>query len=57
MRRGTIRFTALTGIEKPTPEFVPVLVEKLGDEAQSIVIGRPSLEDVFITKTGQEFTT
>lgn len=37
--------------------LVPVLVEKLGDEAQSIVIGRPSLEDVFIAKTGQEFTT
>lgn len=35
--------------------LVPVLVEKLGDEAQSIVIGRPSLEDVFIAKTGQEF--
>ncbi len=37
--------------------LVPVLVEKLGDEAQSIVIGRPSLEDVFIAKTGQEFAT
>lgn len=35
--------------------LVPVLVEKLGDAAQSIVIGRPSLEDVFIAKTGQEF--
>lgn len=35
--------------------LVPVLVEKLGDQAQSIVIGRPSLEDVFITKTGHEF--
>ena len=36
--------------------LVPVLVDKLGDQAESIVIGRPSLEDVFIAKTGHEFT-
>jgi ABC-2 type transport system ATP-binding protein len=36
--------------------LVPALVEKLGDQAQSISIGRPSLEDVFIEKTGHEFT-
>jgi len=35
--------------------LVPTLVEKLGDRAQSISIGRPSLEDVFIAKTGQQF--
>jgi len=35
--------------------LVPVLVETLGDRAQSISIGRPSLEDVFIAKTGLEF--
>ncbi len=36
--------------------LLPVLVEKLGDQAQSISIGRPSLEDVFIAKTGQQFS-
>ena len=36
--------------------LVPVLVEKLGDLAQSITVGRPSLEDVFIAKTGHEFS-
>jgi ABC-2 type transport system ATP-binding protein len=35
--------------------LVPILVEKLGDQAESITIGRPSLEDVFIAKTGHEF--
>jgi ABC-2 type transport system ATP-binding protein len=35
--------------------LVPALVEKLGDQAESITIGRPSLEDVFIAKTGHEF--
>jgi len=37
-------------------EMVPLLVEMLGKEAQSINIGRPSLEDVFIAKTGEAFT-
>lgn len=36
--------------------LVSVLVEKLGDQAQSISIGRPSLEDVFIAKTGHQFS-
>ncbi len=35
--------------------LIPALVETLGEEAQSINIGRPSLEDVFIAKTGQAF--
>ena len=35
--------------------LVPRLVETLGERAQSIAIGRPSLEDVFIAKTGHEF--
>jgi ABC-2 type transport system ATP-binding protein len=37
--------------------LVPVLVEALGDQAQSISIGRPSLEDVFIAKTGLVFAS
>jgi ABC-2 type transport system ATP-binding protein len=36
-------------------ELVPVLIQRLGDLAQSITIGRPSLEDVFITRTGHAF--
>ncbi len=35
--------------------LVPVLAKKLGDRAESISIGRPSLEDVFIAKTGHRF--
>lgn len=35
--------------------LVPVLAEALGERAQSISIGRPSLEDVFVAKTGLEF--
>ncbi|MGI9473815.1 MAG: ATP-binding cassette domain-containing protein, partial [Rubripirellula sp.] len=37
--------------------LVPSLVETLGDKAQTINIGRPSLEDVFVAKTGQEFVS
>ncbi len=37
--------------------LLPALVETLGDEVQTINLGRPSLEDVFIAKTGQAFVT
>ena len=43
-------------VESPE-KLVPVLVETLGEEAQSISLGRPSLEDVFIAKTGEAFDT
>ena len=36
-------------------ELVPSLASHLGDLAQGISIGRPSLEDVFIVKTGHQF--
>jgi ABC-2 type transport system ATP-binding protein len=36
-------------------ELVPKLIEALGERAQSITIGRPSLEDVFVARTGLEF--
>lgn len=36
--------------------LVPALAKRLGDQAQSITIGRPSLEDVFIEKTGNRFS-
>jgi ABC-2 type transport system ATP-binding protein len=36
-------------------KLVSLLVETLGDDAQSISIGRPSLEDVFIARTGSQF--
>jgi len=35
--------------------LVPALAKRLGDQAQSITIGRPGLEDVFIEKTGHRF--
>ncbi len=41
-------------IEDPAA-LVPMLAERLGDLADSISIGRPSLEDVFIAKTGHAF--
>ena len=37
-------------------KLIPELVEALGEDAQSVSLGRPSLEDVFIAKTGQAFT-
>lgn len=36
-------------------KIVPLVAETLGDEVQSISLGRPSLEDVFIAKTGEAF--
>lgn len=35
--------------------LVPILANRLGDQAQSITLGRPGLEDVFIEKTGHRF--
>lgn len=36
-------------------ELVPAVAKRLGDKAQSITLGRPDLEDVFIEKTGHRF--
>tara|TARA_R110002049_G_scaffold2750_8_gene22298 strand:+ start:256667 stop:257638 length:972 start_codon:yes stop_codon:yes gene_type:complete len=36
-------------------ELVPAIAAALGANAQSISVGRPSLEDVFISKTGHRF--
>lgn len=35
--------------------LVPRIAERLGDQMQSIAVGRPGLEDVFIEKTGYQF--
>ena len=35
--------------------LVPRIAERLGDQVQSIAVGRPGLEDVFIEKTGYRF--
>lgn len=35
--------------------LVPVLAERLGASVRTISVGRPSLEDVFIAKTGHRF--
>ncbi|QDT02493.1 Daunorubicin/doxorubicin resistance ATP-binding protein DrrA [Rubripirellula lacrimiformis] len=43
-------------LQSDAPEdLVPRLIAALGDRAESITIGRPSLEDVFVAKTGQAF--
>lgn len=43
-------------LQTDAPEaLVPILIAKLGDRAESITIGRPSLEDVFVAKTGKVF--
>jgi len=35
--------------------LVPVLAGRLGEKAETITVGRPGLEDVFIQKTGHRF--
>ncbi len=35
--------------------LVPILAKRFGDQVQSIAVGRPGLEDVFIEKTGHRF--
>lgn len=35
--------------------LVPALIETLGDRVETISIGKPSLEDVFVARTGQRF--
>jgi ABC-2 type transport system ATP-binding protein len=35
--------------------FVPQLMERFGEEIQAVTVGKPTLEDVFIYKTGHKF--
>jgi ABC-2 type transport system ATP-binding protein len=35
--------------------LVQRIMEQFGDQIQTITVGRPSLEDVFISKTGHQF--
>jgi ABC-2 type transport system ATP-binding protein len=47
---GTVR------LEQPQGhEWVPRLVESFGQEIDAITIGKPTLEDVFIDRTGHQF--
>lgn len=47
---GTVR------LEQPNGhELVPRLVEKLGSHIDTITLGKPTLEDVFIARTGHQF--
>jgi len=49
---GTIR------IERPRGhELIGALVEAFGDEIESVSVGKPTLEDVFVNLTGQQFFT
>lgn len=43
-------------LQSPSPAaLVPQLAERLGERVDSITVGRPTLEDVFIARTGQHF--
>jgi ABC-2 type transport system ATP-binding protein len=35
--------------------FVPQLMDRFGDDVQAVTVGKPTLEDVFIHKTGHKF--
>lgn len=47
---GTIRIEQSSG-----HELVKEIVDQFSDDIQSIVLGKPTLEDVFISKTGHQF--
>ncbi|TWU45911.1 Daunorubicin/doxorubicin resistance ATP-binding protein DrrA [Novipirellula aureliae] len=50
------RFSHQLRLQSDEPSsLVPQISEHLGGQLQSITIGRPSLEDVFIVKTGHKF--
>ena len=54
----TQRFHDQIRFESDSPaEKVKQLSDRFGQQLQSISIGRPSLEDVFIARTGKEFTS
>ncbi|MGI9458106.1 MAG: ABC transporter ATP-binding protein, partial [Aeoliella sp.] len=47
---GTVR------LEQPNGhEWVPRIVESFGDQVDAITLGKPTLEDVFIARTGHRF--
>ena len=39
------------------PRFVAEVMERLGERVQGISVGRPTLEDVFVSRTGETFAT
>jgi ABC-2 type transport system ATP-binding protein len=39
------------------PHMIPRLVETFGERIEAIRLGRPTLEDVFIARTGHRFWT
>ena len=53
--RGTLRITSDRSGGLGAKSLVGRLIETLGDDARSIEIGRPSLRDVFIARTGHDF--
>ncbi len=43
-------------LQTPNPaSLVPMLAQRFGDQLDSITVGRPTLEDVFIARTGRSF--
>jgi len=47
---GAVRFEQPNG-----HEWVPRIVEAFGEQVQAITLGKPTLEDVFIARTGHRF--
>jgi ABC-2 type transport system ATP-binding protein len=47
---GSVRIEQTTG-----HQWVPRIVEAFPDEIRSVTLGKPTLEDVFITRTGHRF--
>lgn len=50
VHEGTVRFEQPDG-----HQWVPRLVEAFGSQVEAITLGKPTLEDVFIARTGHQF--
>lgn len=51
----TLRVTSEQAGSRDLAELIGPITERLGDSVESISIGRASLEDVFVSKTGKAF--
>jgi ABC-2 type transport system ATP-binding protein len=52
---ASIQQQRITAAGEDIAKLVAPLTEHFGDKLQSITLGRPSLEDVFVAKTGHQF--
>lgn len=51
----SLRLTSEQSGTRDLAELLSPIAERLGDSVESISVGRASLEDVFVAKTGQDF--